>query len=343
MDVKQLPLTVAPPGEPQAPTQPLWVEPELPAGMIGGIVSSRTNPREQDITRGVYTTDIMALIWDPIKGVFLPWFEIQLASKTGVQTVMMRSDLLYKFHIGDWVVVTESRTRRKVTLATKIAVTKVPRMPVTYKLDATWIGSQEQVLGEGQIASGLDGLSRTIIFKDGILKKHFGTVKPVARQIKLIPYEDASSLERSFYDVLELTRPTTDEEVNLAHRRKAKETHPDMNPGDEGASGRFQEIQEAYNFLKDAAKRAMYDMCLSMAKNSFDANSLFGDYLVGQQGDLWYPPISSGLLMGSGTVAGNTLIIETITKIEHVKKAHLTRVAVMKQGMATLYWTEEKL
>ncbi|MCG2839975.1 DnaJ domain-containing protein [Sandaracinobacter sp. RS1-74] len=50
--------------------------------------------------------------------------------------------------------------------------------------------------------------------------------------------------------------PDADEAaIKAAHRRLAKENHPDLNPGDEEAAKRFQAAQAAYEILRSAAER----------------------------------------------------------------------------------------
>ena len=51
-------------------------------------------------------------------------------------------------------------------------------------------------------------------------------------------------------DALELESDADFKAVKAAHRRLAKETHPDANPGDEEAAKRFQQVQAAYDVLR---------------------------------------------------------------------------------------------
>jgi molecular chaperone DnaJ len=62
-----------------------------------------------------------------------------------------------------------------------------------------------------------------------------------------------------YYDVLEVSRQATAEEVKKAYRKKALQFHPDKNPGNAEAEKRFKEISEAYEVLSDDKKRQMYD------------------------------------------------------------------------------------
>ena len=64
--------------------------------------------------------------------------------------------------------------------------------------------------------------------------------------------------KRDYYDVLGLGRSASEEEIKRAFRRLALQYHPDRNKED-GAEGRFKEINEAYEVLSDPDKRASYD------------------------------------------------------------------------------------
>ncbi len=62
-----------------------------------------------------------------------------------------------------------------------------------------------------------------------------------------------------YYELLEVHRECTAEELKKAYRRRARELHPDANPDDETAEARFKEVAVAYEILSDPEKRASYD------------------------------------------------------------------------------------
>ncbi len=65
--------------------------------------------------------------------------------------------------------------------------------------------------------------------------------------------------KRDYYEVLGVDKKATEEDIKKAYRKKAKECHPDLHPGDKQAEERFKELNEANEVLSDPDKRARYD------------------------------------------------------------------------------------
>jgi molecular chaperone DnaJ len=69
----------------------------------------------------------------------------------------------------------------------------------------------------------------------------------------------ATTKKRDYYEVLEVTRSASVEDVKRSYRKLAIKFHPDKNPNDPHAEEKFKELGEAYDVLMDADKRAAYD------------------------------------------------------------------------------------
>ena len=90
--------------------------------------------------------------------------------------------------------------------------------------------------------------------------------------------------KRYYYEVLGVSRGASEAEIKKAYRKLAKENHPDLHPGDKEAEARFKEVNEAYEVLSDADKKARYDQYGHAgvdpnfgAGGGFDGSFDFGD------------------------------------------------------------------
>lgn len=99
---------------------------------------------------------------------------------------------------------------------------------------------------------------------------------------------------RDYYDVLGVSRSASPDEIKKAFRKVALASHPDRNPDDPEAEGRFKEATEAYAVLSDEEKRRRYDR---MGHSAFQSAggapyervdfSSFGEILEGLFGDFF--------------------------------------------------------
>ncbi|MCA3271081.1 MAG: molecular chaperone DnaJ [Roseomonas sp.] len=65
--------------------------------------------------------------------------------------------------------------------------------------------------------------------------------------------------KRDYYEVLGVARDAGEDDLKKTYRKLAMQWHPDRNQGNAEAETKFKELNEAYDVLKDAEKRAAYD------------------------------------------------------------------------------------
>lgn len=64
---------------------------------------------------------------------------------------------------------------------------------------------------------------------------------------------------KDYYKTLGVGRQASQDEIKKAYRKLALQFHPDRNPNNKDAENQFKEVNEAYQVLGDAEKRAHYD------------------------------------------------------------------------------------
>lgn len=97
--------------------------------------------------------------------------------------------------------------------------------------------------------------------------------------------------KRDPYDILGVSKSASADEIKSAYRKLARKYHPDLNK-EPGAEAKFKEVQEAYDILSDADKKAKYDQ---FGYAAFDPQAGFG----GAQGFGDFGDIDLGDIFGS--------------------------------------------
>ena len=98
--------------------------------------------------------------------------------------------------------------------------------------------------------------------------------------------------KRDYYEILEVSKTATDQEIKSSYRKLALKYHPDRNPGDKNAEEKFKEAAEAYAILSDGDKRARYDRFghagVGGAAQGFDPSQFTGfEDIFGGLGDIF--------------------------------------------------------
>ncbi|HKK41583.1 MAG TPA: molecular chaperone DnaJ [Bacteroidales bacterium] len=98
--------------------------------------------------------------------------------------------------------------------------------------------------------------------------------------------------KRDYYEVLEVSKQATKEEIKKAYRKQALKYHPDKNPGDKTAEENFKEAAEAYEVLSNDDKRARYDRfghagVGGAASNGFGGTHMTMDDIFSSFGDIF--------------------------------------------------------
>lgn len=87
--------------------------------------------------------------------------------------------------------------------------------------------------------------------------------------------------KRDYYEILEVSKTASEDDLKKAYRKLAMKNHPDKNPGNKQAEEKFKEATEAYEVLKDPKRRSQYDQ---FGHSAFDSPGGFGGFGGGSGG-----------------------------------------------------------
>lgn len=124
--------------------------------------------------------------------------------------------------------------------------------------------------------------------------------------------------KRDYYEILEVDKNASADEIKKAYRKKAMQYHPDRNPGDKEAEEKFKEAAEAYDVLSNLDKKNRYDQFGHAGMSGaggydnvdFDLSSIFerfGDLLGGSD-------FSFGSFFGGGRGNGRNQQRKSVRK-----------------------------
>jgi molecular chaperone DnaJ len=116
--------------------------------------------------------------------------------------------------------------------------------------------------------------------------------------------------KRDYYEVLGVSKGSSQDEIKKAYRKVAMQFHPDRNPGDKSAEEKFKEAAEAYEILSDADKRAQYDRfghagVSGNGRGAYGGGGMNMEDIFSQFGDIFGDDIF-GSFFGGGGGGGRT-------------------------------------
>lgn len=150
--------------------------------------------------------------------------------------------------------------------------------------------------------------------------------------------------KRDYYEVLEVTKTASADEIKKSYRKIAMKYHPDRNPGDKAAEEKFKEAAEAYEVLSDQDKRARYDRFGHNAfgpgrgGGGFGSGGMNMEDIFSQFGDIFGDDMFGSFFGGGGRssgrrgrgVRGSNLRVRIKLNFEEIAKGATKTIKVKK-------------
>lgn len=133
--------------------------------------------------------------------------------------------------------------------------------------------------------------------------------------------------KRDYYEVLGVPRSATEEDVKRAFRKLAFQYHPDHNKED-GSADKFKEVNEAYEVLSNAEKRARYDRFGHAGTESFGGQGFEGFETFGGLGDIFEAFFGGTATAARGPRAGEDLRYRVSVTFEEAMRGATREVEI---------------
>lgn len=149
--------------------------------------------------------------------------------------------------------------------------------------------------------------------------------------------------KRDYYEILDVSKSASKEEIKRAYRKQALKYHPDKNPGDSVAEEKFKEAAEAYEVLSNEEKRARYDRfghagVGAAAGNGFGGGGMTIEDIFASFGDIFGDAFggfggfggSSGRRSSRAMRKGSNLRVKVTLTLEEIAKGAEKKIKVSK-------------
>ena len=149
--------------------------------------------------------------------------------------------------------------------------------------------------------------------------------------------------KRDYYEILGVTKGSSQEEIKKAYRKVAMQFHPDRNPGDKSAEDKFKEAAEAYEVLSDNDKKAQYDRYghagVSSNGRGFSGGGMNMEDIFSQFGDVFGEDLFGSFFGGGGArgrtsrargIRGSNLRVKIKLTYEEIAKGVTKNIKVKK-------------
>lgn len=145
-------------------------------------------------------------------------------------------------------------------------------------------------------------------------------------------------MSKDLYNVLEVDRNSTPDEIKKSYRRLSKKFHPDVNK-DPGAESKFKEISSAYDTLSDPQKKSNYDRFgdpngggnpFGGGGNPFGGHG-FSDDIFSHFGDMFGNPFGRNQQQQQRRKRGGDLRIKVVVNIDEILKGTSKKLKYKRQ------------
>ncbi|SFF02601.1 molecular chaperone DnaJ [Thermoflexibacter ruber] len=141
--------------------------------------------------------------------------------------------------------------------------------------------------------------------------------------------------KRDYYEVLGVSKNSSEEEIKKAYRKLAIKYHPDKNPGNKEAEEKFKEAAEAYEVLSNADKRARYDRFGHQGMDGFSGGGMNMEDIFSQFSDIFGGGSPFGDFFGGGSgrqqvKRGTNLRIKLKLNLEEVAEGVEKKIKVKR-------------